>query len=173
MFTISKLKGAKPKPYSNPLKVKVCGVGTPGSYTTSAGQKKESVVIGVADRDSSMKVILYDLEKLSSLKVSDTVMLTNYVFKLDPEPVVILTKVSKIMKTSSIDVPQKVIDEAKNISHPPPAETISLKTAKTSPVKTLISVKGRVTSVSCQNLHIVFIKLANYFHLCITLLMVY
>ncbi|XP_056018770.1 uncharacterized protein LOC130054182 [Ostrea edulis] len=146
MFTISKLKGTKPKPYSNPLKVKVCGVDTSGSYTTSAGQKKESVVIGVADRDSSMNVIVYNLEKLSSLKVSDTVMLTNYVFKLDPEPVVILTKVSKIMKTSSIDVPQKVIDEAKSISHPPPAETISLKTAKTSPVKTLISVKGRVTS---------------------------
>ncbi|XP_061170755.1 uncharacterized protein LOC133180207 [Saccostrea echinata] len=146
MFTIGKLKGSKPKPYSNPLKVKVCGVGTRSSYTTSAGQKKESVVIGVADRDSVVKVILYDIDKLPSLKVSDTVMLTNYVFKLDPEPVVVLTKVSKIMRTSSLDVPQNIIDEAKMISHPPPAETISVKAAKISPVKTLISVKGRVTS---------------------------
>lgn len=63
-------------------------------------------MIGVADRDSVVKVILNDLEKLPNLKVSDTVLLTNYIFKLDPNPLVVLTKVSKIMRTSNLDVPK-------------------------------------------------------------------
>lgn len=80
MFTISKLKSSKPKPYSNPLKVTICGIGSPSSYTTTGGQKKENITLGVADKDSTVKVVLYDLLKLGSLKVMDTVILSNYVF---------------------------------------------------------------------------------------------
>lgn len=148
MFTIGRLKSSKPKPYANPLKVTICSIGSPSSYTTTGGQKKENVTFGVADKDSTVKMVLYDLLKLGSLKVMDTVILSNFVFKLDPEPVVVLTKVSRVMKTSGLNIPDQLRTEAEHLANPPPATTVSLKKAKVSPIKTLISLKGRVTAVS-------------------------
>lgn len=43
MFSIKKLKASKPKPYSNPLKVKVIGVGDKSMYTTADGKEKKSL----------------------------------------------------------------------------------------------------------------------------------
>ena len=34
----------KPKPYQNPIKVKICAIGIPETYTTATGQKKMSTV---------------------------------------------------------------------------------------------------------------------------------
>ena len=73
----------------------------------------------------------------------------NSVLKSDPEPVIVLTKVTKIMKTSNFDVPVDIARKANLLSDPPPASMVTLKDTKTSPAKTMISVKGRVTSVSC------------------------
>ena len=148
MFTISKLIGCKPKPYQNPVKVKICAIGIPETYTTAAGQKKMSTVIGLADKENTIKAVLYDQDKLEHLRLMDTVMIMNYVLKSDPEPIIVLTKVTKIMKTSNIDVPADIARKAHLISNPPPASMVTLKDAKTSPAKTMISVKGRVTSVS-------------------------
>ena len=146
MFTISKLIGCKPKPYQNPIKVKICAIGIP--ETTATGQKKMSTVLGLADKENTIKAVLYEQDKLEHLRLMDTVMIMNYVLKLDPEPIIVLTKVTKIMKTSNIDVPADIARKAHLISNPPPASMVTLKDAKTSPAKTMISVKGRVTSVS-------------------------
>lgn len=93
-------------------------------------------------------MVLYDLIKLGSLKVMDTVILSNYVFKLEPEPVVVLTKVSKVMKIPGLNIPEQLRTEAEHLANPQLAITVSLKKAKISPIKTLLTVKGRVTAVS-------------------------
>ena len=79
----------------------------------------------------------------------DTVMIMSAVFKLDPESIIVLTKGTKIMTISNFDVPVDIARKANLLSDPPPASMVTLKDAKTSPAKTMISVKGRVTSVSC------------------------
>ena len=38
----------KPKPYQNPIKVKICAIGIPN--ITATGQKKMSTVLGLADK---------------------------------------------------------------------------------------------------------------------------
>ena len=74
-------------------------------------------------------------------------MLLNYVYKYSP-PMIIITSKTKLMQTKEIEVPESWKTEAALIANPPPAETIPLRQAKTSPVKTLVSVKGKVISVS-------------------------
>lgn len=150
MFSIKKLKASKPKPYSNPLKVKVIGVGDKSTYTTADGKEKKLVPLGVADKEDSIKVSLYEVDKLQLLKAGECVVLSNYVYRVDPHPTIVVTAVTRVMKTSSFAVPEDVETTAKAIANPAPAKIITIQDAKRSPIKSLVSIKGRVISV-CFN----------------------
>lgn len=97
MFSIKKLKASKPKPYSNPLKVKVIGVGDKSTYTTADGKEKQLVPLGVADKEDSIKVSLYEVDKLPLLKAGECVVLSNYVYRADPHPTIVVTAVTRVM----------------------------------------------------------------------------
>lgn len=91
---------------------------------------------------------VYDRTKETTLQKENTVILMNYIFKTEPSESIIITKNSKVMNTSNFEVGQELLDRAELIANPPPAVTIPIKKAKTSPVKTLVSIQGRVVSVS-------------------------
>lgn len=146
MFSIKKLKASKPKPYSNPLKVKVIGVGDKSTYTTADGKEKQLVPLGVADKEDSIKVSLYEVDKLPLLKAGECVVLSNYVYRADPHPTIVVTAVTRVMKTSAFAVPEDVELTAKAIANPAPAKIITIHDAKKSPIKSLVSIKGRVIS---------------------------
>lgn len=56
MLTLAKLKASKGnKPYSQPLKVKVCGVSSNARFQVESGEKKEYCVIGIADHSMAMR----------------------------------------------------------------------------------------------------------------------
>lgn len=149
MLNIAKLKNSKSnKPYTLPLKARVGGVSGTMNYQVDGGEKKEYKIIGVADSTGAIKCILYDRTKENTLQKGNSVILMNYIFKTEPSESIILTKNSKVMKTSNLEVSQELLDRAELIANPPPAETIPIKKAKTSPVKTLVSIQGRVVSVS-------------------------
>ncbi|XP_061162729.1 uncharacterized protein LOC133171950 [Saccostrea echinata] len=93
-----------------------------------------------------MKTVLYDMTKENMLQQGSSVILMNYIYKTDPTESIILTKNSKVMRTSNIDVGQELLDRGELIANPPPAETIPIKRVKSSPVKTLVSIQGRVVS---------------------------
>ncbi|XP_062580032.1 uncharacterized protein LOC134242041 [Saccostrea cucullata] len=146
MLTLAKLRVSRGnKPYSLPLKVKVCGRSGVTSYQVDGGEKKEYRVLGVADRTLAMKAILYDMTKENMVEEGNSVILMNYIYKTEPESI-ILTKNSKVMKTSNIDVGEELLDRGRFIANPPPAETITINKVKSSPVKTLVSIQGRVVS---------------------------
>ncbi|XP_061169993.1 uncharacterized protein LOC133179218 [Saccostrea echinata] len=146
MFSIKKLKASKPKPYSNPLRVRIFGSSNPSKYMTADGRERKSVTLGAADQEDAIKIVLYDLSKLTSVKDQDSVLLTNYVYKIDPCPCIILTTVSKVMKTLLINVPPHLQATAKSIANSLPAKSVAIRDVKTSPVKTMVTIKGRVTS---------------------------
>lgn len=149
MLNIAKLKNSKSnKPYSLPLKARVGGVSGAMHYQVDGGEKKEYKIIGVADSTGAIKCILYDRTKEKTLQKGNSVILMNYIFKTEPSESIIITKNSKVMKTSNLEVGQELLDRAELIANPPPAVTIPIKKAKTSPVKTLVSIQGRVVSVS-------------------------
>lgn len=150
MLTVAKLKDSKGgKPYAQPLKVKVCAVGSIQKYQVDSGEKKECVTIGLGD---AIKGTVYDTTKLKTLSANSTVIGMNYIFKNEGEPDVI-TKNTKVMKTGTMEVPLDVLEKGERIENPPPAVTRPIKPVKTSPVKSLVSVKGRVVPVSIHFNH--------------------
>lgn len=164
---LSKLKGSKP--YSQPLKVKVCAVGTLQKYQVDSGEKKECFTVGLADATDALKGTVYDSSKLKILSPSSTVIVMNYIFKNDSEPTVVITKNTKVLKTGAMEVPQGIMDKGEKIANPPPAVTRPIKDVKTSPVKSLVSVKGRVVSVSINLNHSTLLCIISrsfiFFHL--------
>lgn len=149
MLNIAKLKNSKSnKPYTLPLKARVGGKSGAMSYQVDGGEKMEYKIIGVADSTGAIKCILYDRTKENTLQKGNSVIFMNYIFKTEPSESIILTKNSKVLKTSNLEVSQELLDRAELIANPPPAETIPIKKAKTSPVETLVSIQGRIVSVS-------------------------
>lgn len=154
MLTVAKLKDSKGgKPYAQPLKVKVCAVGSIQKYQVDSGEKKECVTIGLGDATDAIKGTVYDTTKLKTLSANSTVIVMNYIFKNEGEPAVVITKNTKVMKTGTMEVPLDVLEKGERIENPPPAVTRPIKAVKTSPVKSLVSVKGRVVSVSIHFNH--------------------
>lgn len=150
MFSIKKLKASKPKPYYNPLKVKVIGVGDKTTYTTADGKEKKLVPLGVADKEDSIKVSLYEVDKLQLLKAGECVVLSNYVYRVDPHPTIAVTAVTRVMKTSSFAVPEDVETTAKAIANPAPAKIITIHDAKKKPYQVL-SVNQRTSYFGGNN----------------------
>ena len=67
----------------------------------------------------------------------------NYIFKNETEPAVVITKSTKVMKTAQVNVSNSLVERAVAIANPPSAATMVLKNVKTSPIKTLVSVKRK------------------------------
>lgn len=162
MLTVTKLKGNKgAKPYSLPLKLKVCAIGTNQKYVTD-GEKKEYTVVGLADTTDAIKGMVYDTSKLNNMQASATIILMNYIFKNENEGTVVITKTTKVLKKAQMDVPENLIEKGAAIANPPPAATLALRDVKRSPVKTLVSVKGRIISVS-----LIIFKYTTVIYLCL------
>lgn len=82
MMTLDKLvKSRASKPYSLPVKVLIAWLGVTSNYKTKKGELKESTVVGIVDKDTAMKAVVYDSSKLAQMAVGTTVLLTNYIYK--------------------------------------------------------------------------------------------
>ena len=123
----------------NGLKVKVVAV----DETTENGAYK-ATSIAIADDTGCCKFVLYDQTKLDHFKIESTIILRNYNRKRN-----FLSggKNLKVFKSTDLDINQNIIDNAKDILHPPPSPLISIAQAKLSPTKSKVSIKGIVTQV--------------------------
>lgn len=141
--------GAASAPYNTALKVQVCGVADVVNYKNSSGEQRQSLTMGLADHTMAAKAILYDVTKANMLKAGTTLMLLNVIIKRDSKSVV-MTNRSKLLKTSPFleSLPAHLIKEGLELACPPPAEVVSINKIKTSPVKTMVSIRGQVVSVS-------------------------
>ena len=150
MLTIAKLKSAKgTKPYTQPLKVNVCHIGTSQLYTTDAGERREYAAVGLADTTDAIKAMVYDKVHLATMKVEVTIILMNYIFK-NEEQHIIITKNSKVLKTGVVEVPDDKCAKAVLLANPPTADHRLIRDVKSSPLKTLVTIQGRIVSVSTQ-----------------------
>lgn len=133
-------------PYTAALKVKICGVGPVIGYKNASGEKRQSTVIGFADYTMAVKGVLYDSAKLPLMKEGQTVMLLNVILKNYIGKSIVLTNRSKVLKTGPLEVPAALIKQGKYIACPPPAAEVDIKTVQTSPIKTLVTLRGQVVS---------------------------
>lgn len=71
-------------------------------------RKKEYCVLGIADHSMAMRATLYDISKKANLADVTSVIVMNYIHKTEPTEGIIITKNTKIMKTSDVDVPTDI-----------------------------------------------------------------
>lgn len=102
-----------------------------------------------------MRATLYDFTKKGTLTPGNSVIILNYIFKTEPSEGIVITKNSKVMKTASVEVSASLQTEAELIANPPQAKPLPIKQVKGSPVKSLVTVKGTVISVSIY--HYIFV----------------
>lgn len=150
MMSLSKLIAAKTaKPYSQPVKVTVVEVGRSSSYKTDKGEDKQITVVGACDREHAIKLNVYDPAKVALMKEGGCVMLMNYIFKQEPDRAIVITNKTKVMQTSPmLDLNEDIRQKARELANPAPARLVGCKSAKLSPIKSLVSVQGKVISVS-------------------------
>ncbi|XP_056002815.1 uncharacterized protein LOC130049384, partial [Ostrea edulis] len=139
------------------------------SAKNASGEQRHSVVIGFADSTMAVKGVLYDTSKLNLVKDGTTVMLLNVIMKNDSAKSIVITNSSKILKTGPLEVPESLIKQGKAIACPPPADKVDIKSVQTSPVKTLVTLRGQVVSeemersvhVDAEDTHIRTIKVKD------------
>lgn len=141
--------GASSAPYTTAIKVQICGVGEVNNYRNANGEQRQSMTVGFADHTMAAKGILYDVSKANVLRNGVTVMLLNVILKKHLNTIV-MTNRSKILKTGPFqqEVPEYFQKQGQDLACPPPAEMVAINKIKTSPVKTLVSIRGQVVSVS-------------------------
>lgn len=103
MLTLAKLKDSKVnKPYSQPLKVKVCGVSSTARYQVESGEKKRIMCHWNCRPQHGHE------DKKAHLAEGTSVIVMHYIPKTRPTEKIIITENTKVMKTSDVDVPTEI-----------------------------------------------------------------
>lgn len=135
-------------PYKPKLTLTIVGVNPIRHYQVDGEDRQMRIAVGT-DGEQYARVHLYDKTKFARLAVGNVLSLLNIITKKeDGCMVVIVTKNSKIFcgKTEEIAENQKAA--ANNILNPPPAATIAIAKALSSPPKTKVSIWGKIVQVT-------------------------
>lgn len=144
MLTISKVKALKGMhPYHIPLKCVIASALPPKTYTKD-GVHKEMQQLVLCDNTGYLKANAFDTAKKDVLKEGATVILKNFISKPDA---VIITSRTSVFKAPSLKVDQEIIDQAVVYLRPPTPPPADISIIKSSPVKTIHTVEGKIIQV--------------------------
>lgn len=112
-------------PYTKSVKAKVIDTDPEHSYTN---ERNESRI----------------LKNFPRFREGSSVILRNVIKKPDG---VAVTSNTKVFPCAEVSVPEHIVNQAKNLLHPPPAPTKTVSEALNSPPKERVSIKGTITQV--------------------------
>ena len=136
------LKQQRTGPYSKSLKVRVVGQGELLKYRTN-GEERQCLTVAVSDGETCAKVLAYDPTKLKKLTVENSLVLRDVIVKQEEgKPLLVLTRQSKVFLTQQVDIPEDHYTEGDRIVNPPPALTVCVRDALSSPQKKKVSIAG-------------------------------
>lgn len=133
-------------PYQKSMKVKVICWDAPTSYVNEKKEEKELLNVVVGDSTKAVKCVVYDKKKFHRFSAAHTLIIRNVIKK--PESFAI-TSATVVIPTAQMTLPEHIVQEGRNILHPPPAEVVSLERALASPPRTKVSVRGTIMQVCC------------------------
>lgn len=125
-------------PYAKPVKVVVCGVSDVYHYRND---RKPDNKMWIVD-----KGVFYHEEHLQKCIVGHCLLISNAIVKNDPESLVITKET--VLRSGGLEVHEDLQRLAKLIACPMPAPEVPIVRVGISPVKTMVTVKGRIVSVS-------------------------
>lgn len=133
-------------PYAKPVKVVVCGVSDVFHYRNERKPDNKMWIVGFADQSMAIEGVLYHEEHLQKCIVGHCLLISNAIVKNDQESLVI-TKETVLRRSGGSEV-HDLQRLAKLIACPMPAPEVPIVRVGISPVKTMVTVKGRIVSVS-------------------------
>ncbi|XP_069106909.1 uncharacterized protein [Argopecten irradians] len=129
---LKKTNSGRAGPYPDcTVRVKVAKVGHSANFTASNGEEMVILNFSVADTTDSIMATLNDQKRHKLVAEGKCLLLRNFVVKNNK---IILTKLSKLMTCSPIEVPEDIIQQAVFLIQPPSTRKKIAK-VKTMPIK--------------------------------------
>lgn len=132
------------KPYNPPIKV-VLATRSDQIVYKKDGVDKEMMYLALCDSTGYIKATLYEPSKIEKFANGSTIMIRNYLVRNDKT--MAITSHSQIFKSSHLEVPESILNQAISSVRPPTPPRVPIKEVHTSPVKTLTSVGGVIAQV--------------------------
>lgn len=129
-------------PYQKSVRVVVTGVHPPIEYQQD-GQTKMVVNCIVADGTRAVRVAVFDQTKFPRFVEGSGVILRNFIIKPETCSLTITSK-SQVFPSAPVAVEASIMEEARRLFSPPPAEVTTIEKALASPVKTKVSIRGQI-----------------------------
>lgn len=129
-------------PYTKSVKAKVIDTDPEHSYTNERNESHILKNCVIADEGKAVLCVVYDQTKFPRFKEGSSVILRNVIKKPDG---VAVTSNTKVFPCAEVSVPEHIVNQAKNLLHPPPAPTKTVSEALNSPPKERVSIKGTIT----------------------------
>ena len=137
----------KAKPYNLPLKVKIIAVGEILHYQKHE-EDRQRLTVAIADDTGCAKCVSYSPGSFKKLELNKAVVIKNYI--VQDKTTIVITKTTKVYAAGVIsETFSQYTELAETFVHPADAPLVhSLETAKKSPIKSTISVRGTLVEVS-------------------------
>ncbi len=149
LSSLERLKRLKPQPYEKSFKALVVAVGPKITYKNKKGREQTMSFVGLADASTALRAIVYGEDVRENLEEGKSVLVFNFIVRDEYGDIsVVLRSNSKVYSTNDIETTDDIRQNAKKMvsGYEQPVQKIS--SVKHSPVKTKLSVQGRVTQVS-------------------------
>ena len=142
MDTLQSIKKLRPGPYAKPVSVRVVACQKPLVY----GEDKSCVNFSVADKTDYSKAVSFDKGQFSQICEGAGLVLRNVILKQGGE--MVLTKQTKVFHTTPPNVPDHILKLAMELIRPPAPDVRTIEETKTSLLRTMMSVIGKITQVT-------------------------
>ena len=144
--SILELKGEKNSravPYSDGITIKVVKRGHIAKFTDSNGQEGELLNFSIADSSGAMLATLSDKTKHARIVEGRTLFIRDFILKGGK---VAMSHKTTIMNNPRMEIPPSIEESAVQLIMPPsPVKKVA--EAKTSPLRSICSIKGQIVKV--------------------------
>lgn len=144
--SILELKGEKNSravPYSDGITIKVVKRGHIAKFTDSNGQEGELLNFSIADSSGAMLATLSDKTKHARIVEGRTLLIRDFILKGGK---VAMSHKTTIMNNPRMEIPPSIEESALQLIMPPsPVKKVA--EAKTSPLRSICSIKGQIVKV--------------------------
>lgn len=133
------------EPYNKPIRAQVVALSSMKDFISSSGEPRSFLQLKLATEGRALKAFHYEPQKIQTIKEGNHAIIRNYRTPQDQN--ITLNAIPTLYKCASFIIPSTVIETAKALIHPTEAELVTVLQATTSPVKTMVSLKGFITQV--------------------------
>ncbi|XP_078528737.1 uncharacterized protein LOC144806195 [Lissotriton helveticus] len=129
------------KPYQKPIRVNVINCSGKTTYKNAKQEQKILFHLALADKTGTMKCTCYQEELYEQTQSNCGLLIRNFIIQ---NKTILITKQTKVTKFPAMKIEEGLIQQAKNILHPPAPSASPIKEIKRASLKSLMTVSGTI-----------------------------